>query len=59
MPRRDHSCETVGELLASIAYLIDRGETHTAVRQARDCAWSFSDVPLPELDEDGRQIHTA
>ncbi|MGW1675988.1 hypothetical protein [Saccharopolyspora sp. NPDC002376] len=50
-PRPDCLARTVGELLRSIAYLIERGEYDTALRQARDCSDAYFDVPLPELDD--------
>lgn len=39
---------TVGELLTSIAHLIDTGELHTALDQARGCAEMYGDIPLPD-----------
>lgn len=48
----DCQCRTVGSLLNSIAYLIERGEYDTALRQARECERAYADVPLPDIPED-------
>lgn len=48
----DCTCRTVGDLLRSIAYLIQRGEYDNALRQAAECAEAYADVPLPDLPDD-------
>ena len=41
-------CRTVGELLASIACMLDDGDADTARSLIRACAEMYADLPLPE-----------